>query len=387
MKKGMFIIALIVLFSASVVFADNAEFRLQVTRNDGHAGGEFHVTLQMRISAGSTSPRTLNSMTVDVYYTSQLNPWGDDWPGTGWAFDGGDGYNPQADKISIPTNHYRVTVTGNGVGQSGPGSPAGWNVTTTWQDVVTLRWTIAEASSVNITIGETAAAAYFENIANNPKSDAMDWVVSNEDLGDVSLPVVLVSYAARCTEGGVLLEWVTESELENAGFILDRRGDKEAEWTTIASYKTHDALQGQGNTSSRTEYEFVDENVQPGETYSYRLSDVDLNGKASIDDVISITLDALPEMTDLLPAFPNPFNPQTKIQYTLSEDTNVSLSVVDMMGRTVQTIIRGQNQVAGSYSLHWNGKDDSGRMASSGTYLLVLKAGDILKTEKVMLVR
>ncbi|MBN2357090.1 right-handed parallel beta-helix repeat-containing protein [candidate division KSB1 bacterium] len=94
-----------------------------------------------------------------------------------------------------------------------------------------------------------------------------------------------------------------------------------------------------------------------------------------------------PEFTRIIQAYPNPFNPETRIQYTLAENANVTLRVMDVTGRTVQTIIQNQQQLAGGYSVHWNGKDDSGCMASSGTYLLVLKAGDIYKTQKVMLVR
>ncbi len=150
---------------------------------------------------------------------------------------------------------------------------------------------------------------------------------------------------------------------------------------------THDTLKGQGNYSCATDYTFTDSDVLAGETYAYRLSDVDIEGTVTIKDVVTITLDQSPELTELLPATPNPFNPITKIQYTLAENSDVTLSVINMKGQTVQTIIGGQNQTAGSYSVHWNGQNQSSINAPSGIYLLVLNAGQIVKFQKVMLVR
>ena len=204
--------------------------------------------------------------------------------------------------------------------------------------------------------------------------------------GDGSLPVSLSEFTAQFGNGAVKLTWATESETDNLGFILERK-TADTDWAEIATYATHDALAGAGNTSSRTEYAFADEDVIPGQCYTYRLSDVDTDGNVTVKDVISILLDETPAVTDLQPAMPNPFNPNTKIAFDIAENTDVTLSVVDMTGRTVQTIIPGQNHTAGSYSIHWNGKSESGRNAASGVYLLVLKAGSVRKTQKVMLVR
>ena len=287
----------------------------------------------------------------------------------------------QSNNIGVEIGHASVDIGQNsdaGAGMNVIKNNTTFNACNNTADAISAyrnHWGDENTATIDSKIWDDEESAGANGIVN-----FVPWLYS-----DMSLSVSLTSFSAHYSEKCIVVEWVTESEVNNLGYILERKTDN-SDWMEIASYQTNDALKSPGNTSSRTEYEFVDENVEPGATYSYRLSDVDLNGKASIDDVISITLDALPEVTDLLPAFPNPFNPQTKIQYTLSEDTNVSLSVVDMMGRTVQTIIRGQNQIAGSYSVHWNGKDDSGRIASSGTYLLVLKAGDIHKTQKLSLI-
>ena len=204
-------------------------------------------------------------------------------------------------------------------------------------------------------------------------------------VSDVTLSVGLSHFSVRQENESLLFNWTTESETNNAGFILERKSD--AEWLTVASYETHNALRGRGNTSSRTEYTFMDSDLMIGVTYIYRLSDVDFEGNITVLDVVNITLNALPVETVLKPAVPNPFNPSTRIQYTLAEEAGVTLNVINMNGQIVQTLIDGKNQSAGSYSVHWNGKYDSGMNAPSGIYLLVMKAGQIVNTQKVMLLR
>ncbi|MBN2416682.1 T9SS type A sorting domain-containing protein [bacterium] len=232
---------------------------------------------------------------------------------------------------------------------------------------------------------------YQTQVSNQPPRD--NWVNSSAIYdppptlsGDGSLPVSLRSFTACPSDRGIRVSWVSESEIDHLGYILDRKTEIH-DWETIASYVTHEHLLGSGNTSERKTYSVTDEEVEAGQTYSYRLSDVDINGTVTVKDVISITLAHPPEQTVLKPAFPNPFNPSTKIQYELANDTPVLLKVADITGRHVQTIVNGVHQSAGSYSVHWNGRTDSGIDAASGVYFLLLQAGDVRQSQKVMLVR
>lgn len=204
---------------------------------------------------------------------------------------------------------------------------------------------------------------------------------------DISLPIEVTSFSLSGTSEGVLINWITESEVDNLGFILEHaHGNAPLQWIEIASYLTHPELKGQGNRSAETKYTFTDETVQPGETYSYRLSHVDTKGHVTVNAVISITLDALPECTELLPACPNPFNPVTKISYQLATTGPVEISVYDLIGRKVSTLLN-QEQNAGNYIVYWNGKNASGQQAASGTYILRMIAEDVTKIQKVLLMR
>lgn len=205
---------------------------------------------------------------------------------------------------------------------------------------------------------------------------------------DASLPVGLVSFSAVCENGAVTLSWVTESETDNAGFILERCAQG-GEWVQIASYQTHDALRGQGNTSGTTEYEFVDRNILWGESYEYRLSDVDIHGTITLRGVLTMDTEQMhvPERTDLKSVWPNPFNPTTSIRYDLSRETKVSLTVFDLLGRRISSLISNHIQPAGSYQWFWNGKDDSGNLMPSGTYILHLQTDSFAKSQKMLLMR
>jgi len=75
-----------------------------------------------------------------------------------------------------------------------------------------------------------------------------------------------------------------------------------------------------------------------------------------------------------LRAFPNPFNPQTTIAFTLDHDTRVRLTVHDVRGRVVRTLADGA-LTAGEHALSWNGRDDAGRVVASGVYFARCQRG------------
>ncbi len=204
---------------------------------------------------------------------------------------------------------------------------------------------------------------------------------------DQSLPVRLSSFSAELSGGLVILTWATESEVDNLGFILERSFSPDySVWQVLASYLNNDALKGQGNTSSQTVYTFTDTDAKPGVSLRYRLSSVDISGEMHLCDVLDVFVPEAPEATELMAPYPNPFNPSTKIHYTLAQTGSVELSVYDIRGRKVQTLFTGQ-QRAGSYNYYWHGTDHTGAYAASGTYLIILRAPGITRTQKALFLR
>ncbi len=88
----------------------------------------------------------------------------------------------------------------------------------------------------------------------------------------------------------------------------------------------------------------------------------------------------------LAPAFPNPFNDSTQITYTLAAETPVQLRVYNALGQAVRTLVQ-QQRAAGTHQIHWDGKDDRGQVLGNGIYLLIMRAGAVRQTTKMLLLR
>jgi len=208
--------------------------------------------------------------------------------------------------------------------------------------------------------------------------------------GDVSLPVDLSYFTASSARSNeITLNWVTESELENLGFIVERRNTIiESSWIEIADYMSHPELQGQGSVSHRTEYTFTDNTVEVDQTYDYRLADVSFEGIKEYHTlyVLDVSSATLPTEFQLRQNYPNPFNPTTTIIFALPERVNITLTVYDITGREVVRLASDQ-KAAGYHEVEWNGTDAAGNPVSTGEYFCRLEAGSYGQTIKMVFLR
>jgi PKD repeat protein len=94
----------------------------------------------------------------------------------------------------------------------------------------------------------------------------------------------------------------------------------------------------------------------------------------------------IPERYSLSQNYPNPFNPNTIISFELPKAGNVELSVYNLLGQKVATLVNSYHD-AGIYETEWDGTDDSGNRVSSGVYLYRLNAGDFVETKKMILTK
>jgi hypothetical protein len=85
--------------------------------------------------------------------------------------------------------------------------------------------------------------------------------------------------------------------------------------------------------------------------------------------------------------FPNPFNPFTTIRYDLPRPMRVSLSVYDISGRLVRTLLDNVEQDAGFHAIPWNSRDDHGHPVVSGVYMCRLEADGSTLTGQMVLVK
>ena len=102
--------------------------------------------------------------------------------------------------------------------------------------------------------------------------------------------------------------------------------------------------------------------------------------------VLGIDAEPIPEVYALRQNYPNPFNPTTTLRYDLPEDALVNITIYDMMGRVVRTMVNTQ-QNAGFKSIQWNAINDAGSPVSAGLYLYMIQAGDFRQTKKMVLLK
>jgi hypothetical protein len=95
---------------------------------------------------------------------------------------------------------------------------------------------------------------------------------------------------------------------------------------------------------------------------------------------------AVPGIFALEANYPNPFNPATNIGYSLPAACDINLSVYNILGQKVRTLV-DCNQQAGAYEVRWDGADDSGKAVSSGVYFYRLQAGTHTATRRMMLLK
>jgi flagellar hook assembly protein FlgD len=84
--------------------------------------------------------------------------------------------------------------------------------------------------------------------------------------------------------------------------------------------------------------------------------------------------------------YPNPFNPSTQIQYALPKESRVVISIYDLTGRKVRTLVNG-TQSAGYRTVSWNATNEMGRPVSAGMYIYSIQAGDFIQNRKMVLMK
>jgi hypothetical protein len=94
----------------------------------------------------------------------------------------------------------------------------------------------------------------------------------------------------------------------------------------------------------------------------------------------------LPGEATLLGGFPNPFNPQTVLQYSLPQPAHVELSIYDLRGKLVRALVSGHEE-AGQHSVTWRGDDATGRRMSSGVYFAHFRTGSVVQSHRLTLIK
>jgi hypothetical protein len=93
-----------------------------------------------------------------------------------------------------------------------------------------------------------------------------------------------------------------------------------------------------------------------------------------------------PQVTQLLGNYPNPFNPQTSIRYSMAAQGLVELTIYDISGRRVRDL-SAATRPPGEYVSHWDGRDDADREVASGVYIVRLSMADMTQSHRLTLLK
>ncbi|NIA30198.1 MAG: T9SS type A sorting domain-containing protein [Actinobacteria bacterium] len=189
---------------------------------------------------------------------------------------------------------------------------------------------------------------------------------------DASLPVELASFTALYSGNAVILRWTTESEINNAGFIILRADNEEGPFGEVSSLIT-----AAGTSTEKHNYSYRDERVEKGTSYWYQLKQINTDAtfqvygpqKINVPQVDEKKQGALPTQNQLIGNYPNPFNPGTTLSLAVGgkDVTTMTITVYDLLGHCVRTIIDRSMQ-PGYYDLSWDGTNDFGLQVPSGAY-------------------
>ena len=102
---------------------------------------------------------------------------------------------------------------------------------------------------------------------------------------------------------------------------------------------------------------------------------------------VSENISLLPNEYVLFQNFPNPFNPETNIYFTLKENSIVTLEIFDILGRKIKSLIKEEVMNSGLQNAKWDGTDFYGNKISSGIYIYRIKANDYIDSKKMILLR
>ncbi len=202
----------------------------------------------------------------------------------------------------------------------------------------------------------------------------LDFTESN---GGAIIPVELVNFDANAIDNRVSINWSTASELNSDRFEIER--------TTVNNgfdglFERIETVEAAGKSGKIVDYNAIDEAVEFGNTYAYRLKMVDRDGKYEYSETEYVTLEganslAIKEVT------PNPVVTEANVLVSVYETANVEIYLVDLSGKVVANVFEG-NLSAGTHTI----KLDAANIAS-GNYTLVLNSSNIVRTATVKVVK
>ena len=252
-----------------------------------------------------------------------------------------------------------------------------------WDSIITVPWNDSEVEYSRIvpTLGDsTVDTTYYSTFRVTAHTEDVDLYHDSEPFTGYSIdnlhPTAPQSLIAVQNGASVILQWLSPQD-EDFSYHNVYKENLDTE-DSLDVFTTVDSF-------------FVDLDIPVG-SWQYYVTAVDSSGNESDpSETVSVMLSS--NLEPLIPAefalhqnYPNPFNPTTQIRYDLPEDTYVSITIFDIMGRKVRSLIN-TTQDAGYRYINWHANNDLGQPVSAGMYIYTIQAGAFRKTKKMVLLK
>lgn len=200
----------------------------------------------------------------------------------------------------------------------------------------------------------------------------------------VQVSVELVQFSAMTVQASdaIQITWNTSSEFDNLGFDVLRSTRRDGEYSKInvdMIPANQDGLYG-----------YTDGDVSPGINYYYKLVDRNIHGIITEHGPVQALI-ALPTAFRLEQNFPNPFSlkigqGKTRINFQIPKGETVTIRVYNLLGQMVRTIV-DKHYAPGAHNISWDGRDNDGKLVTSGVYYYRFDAGDFNDIKRLVIIR
>ena len=229
-------------------------------------------------------------------------------------------------------------------------------------------------STITLNLTTTAGTSGLRTITiTNPDGQ----VVTNSTLFtyNSTLPVELSSFTAEIKKTNeIQLNWSTATEVNSQKFEVERSTDNN-NWTVLSSVKAA------GNSNAKVNYTYTDKSQLSQGKYYYRLKQYDNDGAFRVFNIVEVNYTNIPLSFGLNQNYPNPFNPSTRISFQVPEKSNVNVSVYDILGNKVTTLVNETKQ-PGQYDITFDASH-----LSSGVYFYKMQADKFEVTKKMTVIK
>ena len=232
--------------------------------------------------------------------------------------------------------------------------------------------------SSNVTVNGTLylTAGVFNN---NSATLVAPTIVTGTGSLSTPLPVELTSFTGSANGRIVELAWNTATEINNSGFEVQRA--MHSGLSGLMDWQKVGFVDGAGTSNAAHSYSFADVNSAAA-TYSYRLKQIDHDGKFTYSSAVEVTTTLSAEDFKLSQNYPNPFNPSTKLTFAAKNAERTTLKVYNVVGQEVSTLFNEVAQPNQIYTVTFDARN-----LPSGTYFYVLHSASRNEVRKMMLLK